>query len=68
MRGTETHSRGDITAEETDEHFPVYRSRLAFGNQIQCTIERPALPLFGFPNYGSMLIGMFSVDHKMLDL
>ncbi|KAF9078703.1 hypothetical protein BDP27DRAFT_1460348 [Rhodocollybia butyracea] len=49
----------DILGKESSEHFPVYRSKLEFGQNLQCAIERPALPLFGFPNYGSLLIVYF---------
>ncbi|KAH8826243.1 hypothetical protein DL96DRAFT_1277320 [Flagelloscypha sp. PMI_526] len=50
----------DILGKETKEHFPVFASKLGFGELLQFTIERPALPLFGLPNYGSMLIAYFT--------
>ncbi|THV03339.1 hypothetical protein K435DRAFT_852002 [Dendrothele bispora CBS 962.96] len=48
----------DILRGWSDEPFPVYEnwmstSRLAF------SIERAALPLFGFPNYGCLMTGYF---------
>jgi hypothetical protein len=47
-----------IIAGWSNENFPVFHDvDQAVKNPIAFTIERAALPLFGFPNYGSLLVG-----------
>jgi hypothetical protein len=49
----------------SNEQFPVVNPAVAnagapdacFADRAAFSVERAALPLFGFPNYGSMLIG-----------
>jgi hypothetical protein len=49
----------------SNEQFPVVNPAVAnagapdacFADRAAFAVERAALPLFGFPNYGSMLIG-----------
>ena len=38
-------------------HCPVPNGLASFQNPVAFSIERAALPLFGFPNFGSLLTG-----------
>ncbi|KAF5371250.1 hypothetical protein D9758_004231 [Tetrapyrgos nigripes] len=42
----------------SDELFPVYET-WSSTSQLAFSIERAALPLFGFPNYGCLMTGYF---------
>jgi hypothetical protein len=60
-----------LSSGSSNEQFPVLSSAtlnpsapdICFDN-MAFSIERAALPLFGFPNYGSMLIGTKNFSYE----
>jgi hypothetical protein len=56
----------------SDEEFPVYypdqESRAFSDSAVAFAIERAALPLFGFANYGCLLTGTFQFPYFSINL